>query len=193
MVALQGVVVGNHVRCNIWGSSERSKREHLLCNLLWKLFHLLFDVTNESITWPSSNEHDGIDRGTGKVHHHHCSWLKRMSANFMCFKAEGSASNCCTCCLEGSKYLVWGYLFQSVISPYCIDRCVLRCAWICSDLINEVCPLQNRAKVCIICSSVNDCLVFLVIFLHFKSHHPAVWQFQTLRWRQKWAADPWKI
>jgi hypothetical protein len=36
MVALPGVIIGDHARCYVWDCSERSKHEHLLRNLVGK-------------------------------------------------------------------------------------------------------------------------------------------------------------
>jgi hypothetical protein len=68
----------------------------------------------------------------------------------------------------------------------CTECCILYCAWICPDSIYEVCHLQNRAKGCIICSSVNDCLVFLDFFCVLKGPFLCVLNItiQIVRWRQ---------
>ncbi len=109
-----------------------------------------------------------------------------MGTNFVCFKDKASTPNGCACCLEGSKYLLWGYLFQSVVASDCTDWCILYCAWICPDSTYEVCLLQNRAKGCIICSSMNDCLMFWPFFCVLNGPFFCVLNvtIQIVRWHQ---------
>ncbi len=48
MVALPGIVVGDHGSCDVWDHSERSKCEHLLHDVSGKLFNLFSGEMMES-------------------------------------------------------------------------------------------------------------------------------------------------
>lgn len=45
---------------------------HAVGDVLGELHHLGAEVDEEGVTGPSANQHDGVDRDTGKVHGHRC-------------------------------------------------------------------------------------------------------------------------
>jgi len=95
MIALSGIFVRYNSRGDVWDCAKRSKREHLLCDMLRELFDLFPDVPQECVARPSADEHDGVDRDSGEVHLHCCAGSQGVCPDFKWFEAETSASNHC--------------------------------------------------------------------------------------------------
>ena len=72
--------------------------EHSRADSAGEFFDLLFDVDEEDVGAPSSDEHDGVDGNASKIHHHGSTRAKRMRANFVGLEAEVSAADSCACC-----------------------------------------------------------------------------------------------
>ena len=71
VVASSVVLVGGLVSFMGEGDVEESVvLEHSGADSAGEFFNLLFDVGEESVGAPSSNEHDGVDWLFGEEHHH---------------------------------------------------------------------------------------------------------------------------
>jgi hypothetical protein len=92
MIALPGIFVRDDTRGDVWDCAKRSKREHLLRDVLRELFDLFPDVPQEGVARPSADEHDAVDQDSGEVHLHCCARSQGVCPDFVWFEAETSAS-----------------------------------------------------------------------------------------------------
>ena len=156
----QGVMSG------MWWNDQKS--QHLLHNISWELLNLFPDVAKESVAWPPALEHYDVDEDFTEIHVHCCPRWQRVSSYFVRFKAETSASDCGTGWLQVLKDIFGGEVFYAIILPDCAHWSIQWCSWTCPDSVHKTCPLKYVAQNAVICLSVNDGVMFLIILLHFE-------------------------
>jgi hypothetical protein len=71
-----------------WDREEVVRHDHALGNASAELLDLLADVTQESVTRPLADEHDGIHRDASEVHRHGGTRAKRMEADLFGIKTK---------------------------------------------------------------------------------------------------------
>ena len=181
MVTLLGVFWGDLLRSDVWDMTKWLKSQHLLHNILQELLNLFPDVAKESFAWPPALEHDGVDGDFLEIHFHCCPPSKRVSAYFARLEAQMSASNCGTDWLQVLKDIFGGVMFHATILPDGAHRSIQWCAWIYPDSVHKTCPLKYGAQSTGTGSSMNDGVIFLIIFLHFEYNSHAIILFQVVR------------
>ncbi len=135
---------------------------------------MALNVTQESVAGPSADEHDCVDWYPCEVHFHRGTRAKRMCTYLLGLKAKTGAANGCASCPKRCDHLVRSDLFPPVMAPNRADWSILCCARICPNPFNESSPLLHRAQDLVVCPTVDDRLMFVVIFLHFERHCHAV-------------------
>ena len=79
--------------------------EHALGDVMAELGNLFADVTEESIRWLASNDHDGVDGNLCKVHCHGSSRVKQVGVDLTWFEAEFILSHNKGSCMQCSAYI----------------------------------------------------------------------------------------
>ena len=75
------------------GVEESVVLEHSGADSAGEFFNLLFDVGEESVGAPSSDEHDGVDWFFGKEHHHGKGGSYQMGINIFTGEAKDVGSD----------------------------------------------------------------------------------------------------
>ena len=104
-----------HCRFQIRDVEVGLETNHSARDILTKLIDLFSDISQKSITGPSSNHHDCVYWTLPQIHRHCLSWYLAMGAYLFCFKAQLIFSDDSNSVPHSCYHFCWCDMFNFVV------------------------------------------------------------------------------